>query len=509
MTEVSSAGAAPVIGGGAASNSSIVSGLDGLRQLIEKKQSELRSEGEPYNDAAKSSVESSSGSSTITSDNVILAIVGRHPKAYVRTDDGIQAYTAESFNGNVYKLEAELDKLDDGHFLSMANKSLSGQRMLINRGFARDLTIARGGVIYQDYLIKLNQGALRAAETMLSQAKLDRGQKPDNKSKVTKSGNSETKALKPTAKPSKSDEPAPMAANSSTNSSDELISKVLAVRKLTDGAKGKVTPQDAMRLFLLLGEASKDLLSEIFGTEPDECEAIMDSLRRARGIGEVDAAGKAPILIDDVAELSAGNTPEESMANFRAAVRVEDINETKLVYDLDELARVSIADSYMACLADYVRQTSNQRVRRLFDGGNKRVKVSRLLRVVSSDSRRPDYHDLVLFEQAVTICMMMRPQSVTVNPSAGYPFLQWQVRGTDNLKEDMLRFILTNYDWIDAILSESQKNSLTAQLSKLEFDEPNPARKALRLKLWQICRAPGASSVDEAPIASGQGRLGG
>lgn len=482
MTEASSKDvtAGPVIGGGAASNENIVNGLDGLRLLIERRQTNDRgakstSSGGTKKDTRSAKVDKANGAEAvklnITDDNTILAITGKRPQIYVIDDGKLRVYTSVSVNGEVEKLNAAVNRLDANQFLIRRNRSVAGQRMLINKDMTDELSVVDGGVVYRDYLLKLNNSATEVVKAMIAQ------------------------------RPKKMKLAQPKA------DATTLLNKVTAIKRITDqAAKSEATPRDAMELFLVIGQASSKVLRELLNLTDEQSASIIDSLRRMGGIGERAADGTYPILIKNASDLIDSDDPQRARASFCAAVHREEIDGTTVVYDLDEVSHIDWADEYVCAAADYARASRNPRIERLFSGEIKQVKISRILRTLSNDGGRANFADMQFFEEAVITDVLMKGM-VSLDPTDGCLWAGWQVAATDNLKESALRYLANNKEWLSAVLSADQLESLTRQIANIDFDKATDTQRNLQ----KVVSLQYAALVDamriEGDVADGQQQI--
>lgn len=494
MTEASSKGmtAGPVIGGGAASSKDIVDGLDGLRLLIERRQNEVKTNEQ---NVAQSSP-------TLTEKDTILAITGKRPKVYVLEDDKLRVYNSESVNGDTDKLNAAVNRLDFSKFLIRRNRAVAGQRMLVNKSMADELSIVSGGVVYRDYLLKLNTSATEVVKMMLAQQpkKMKATHGEAVPCKVDNEDSARSGAM--TQYNNKAE------ANTRSNSeAAALLDKVASIKKIVDRtAKSEVTPRDAMELFLVMGQASTKVLEDILDLNEEQADSIIDSLRRMGGIGERKADDAYPILISKIDKLVDSDDPRRSQVSFCAAVHREEISGVVIAYDLDEVSRIDWADEFVRCMADYVRASQNPRIRKLFTGDNKQVKLSRILKSLSADNERVDFPGLNRFNEIV-LANVLTKSMVSANPTDGFPWVSYQVIATDNLKENTLRYLITNVEWTSAVLSIEQLESLARQIANMPFDEPTEQRRNLQ----RAASLRYASVVDamqiESDIAGGQQKI--
>lgn len=256
--------------------------------------------------------------------------------------------------------------------------------------------------------------------------------------------------------------------------SKKLIETIAKVQQIaTKVAKSEqVDLEPMMEVFLLINEASVDVLVKLVGIEPEVAESVVDGLRRMYALGVRRDDGTYPILIKSVRELGddVSYTLQSTMDNYRSVVKVEDVRGKKLVYDLDEMALVIAADEYITCLANYCRLSRDVRLRQLFDEADDKVLASEVLQTVSADEDRNALNtaEYDLFHSCVTKYMLAAGW-VMGNPTDGYPWVQLNVEKTFGLDLDTMRYIQANLDWIKSIYTTNNLRSLRAQVVRLSM----------------------------------------
>lgn len=259
-----------------------------------------------------------------------------------------------------------------------------------------------------------------------------------------------------------------------------IVDKVIRIQELaTEAAAGKVDISAAMEVFLLVGEASPDLLVQLLHIDHAAAMDLVDQLRLMHAVGYKvnDDEVAYPILIDSLTELGkdVSYTLQSTEGNFHSVVDTANVRGKELYYDLDAVFAVQMADEYMHRVAEFCRITRSHRIGKLFSSTAKRVAVSDVLRVVSADDENGDVRgglagDMALFHDYVT-GGMLRGGWLISNPSDGYPWVQFQVDRTEKLATDTLRYIIVNAEWLVASYDAANTRSLIAQIERLDLTE--------------------------------------
>ena len=223
-----------------------------------------------------------------------------------------------------------------------------------------------------------------------------------------------------------------------------------------------------MEVILLVGKVSSAILADLLDTDEAAADDYIDRLRLMHALGYVRADGTYPILINKLSDLGkdVSYTLASEADNFRSVVHYEVVRGKKLVYDLDQVFMLKLADEYIQQVAEYCRATNSSDIKRLFDSATGEVKLSEVLQTISGD----DAHEALntseydLFHRYVTNYMIAAGW-VSPNPTDGFPWLQLQVANTNGLTIDTMRYISSNLSWISCIYTDDILLSLAKQLS--------------------------------------------
>ena len=223
-----------------------------------------------------------------------------------------------------------------------------------------------------------------------------------------------------------------------------------------------------MEVILLVGKVSSAILADLLDTDEAAADDYIDRLRLMHALGYVRADGTYPILINKLSDLGkdVSYTLASEADNFRSVVHYEVVRGKKLVYDLDQVFMLKLADEYIQQVAEYCRATNSSDIKRLFDSATGEVKLSEVLQTISGD----DAHEALntseydLFHRYVTKYMIAAGW-VSPNPTDGFPWLQLQVANTNGLTIDTMRYISSNLSWISCIYTDDILLSLAKQLS--------------------------------------------
>ncbi len=287
---------------------------------------------------------------------------------------------------------------------------------------------------------------------------------------------SDNQATKPTTNNTKPvQKPTADNKNSSDKETDTDVSaRVLKALKLAKQiAKDLNDNKDVkinriMEVILLVGKVSSAILADLLDTDEAAADDYIDRLRLMHALGYVRADGTYPILINKLSDLGkdVSYTLASEADNFRSVVHYEVVRGKKLVYDLDQVFMLKLADEYIQQVAEYCRATNSSDIKRLFDSATGEVKLSEVLQTISGD----DTHEALntseydLFHRYVTKYMIAAGW-VSPNPTDGFPWLQLQVASTNGLTIDTMRYISSNLSWISCIYTDDILLSLAKQLS--------------------------------------------
>ena len=252
----------------------------------------------------------------------------------------------------------------------------------------------------------------------------------------------------------------------------QLVDKISAVQKVAKRiVDGNLNPRDAMEVILTVGEASTDLLCRLLPVEAEKVESTMDQLRLMHALGYPNDDGTYPILIDSIDKLvtSADFDSEAQKRNYGSVVHSEKVGQSILVYDLDEMFMVKVADEFIEQLAAFCRATPSPRVKQLFRD-NDTVKASQVLQLVSDDDEGGlNVADYDLYHSYVTKYMLAADWLID-NPTDGYPWAQFQVKNTMGLTIDAIRYLVVNINWLVSIFKPEQLKSLLSQVNNLNLN---------------------------------------
>ncbi|MDO4271831.1 MAG: hypothetical protein Q4C83_02540 [Candidatus Saccharibacteria bacterium] len=288
----------------------------------------------------------------------------------------------------------------------------------------------------------------------------------------------------------------------------DLIDQVLRVQAIAKRvASDSMSPRDAMELFLILGKASASLLEQVLDLERDMAESLIDQLRRMHALDRQRSNGEYPILIKNISELGKdiSYTLQSQADNYRSAVHVEKVRGRKLIYDLDELFMVKVADEYMERLADFCRNSSDHRLSQLFSkDDHHEIRASEVLRAISADQELGGLNTVAYdeFHSHVTKYMLAAGWLIN-NPTDSFPWFQFQVDGTDGLKIDTLRYLAVNLEWIIPSYSAEALLSLAQQVERLELDDDR-RKGAVELKLAVVAKIKASLAENNPEIATDQ-----
>lgn len=289
---------------------------------------------------------------------------------------------------------------------------------------------------------------------------------------------------------------------------DLTIAKFGEIKKVADKMSQSqsrdeaISAVDLMQIFLLVGRASHRIATTLTDLDTATIQTLVSDLRLAGFLGAPLDDKTYPILVQKIDDLKP-RTSDFTQQQFDAAVRTEEVRGKTLVYDLDEVYLIDLADEYIARLAEYCRVSRSPRLRKLFADCDKTVTASQVLRTVSGDDETDglDVAEYELFHMHVTKYMLAAGWAIA-NPSDGFPWMQFQVSKTYGLTLDTLRYIMVNLDWIASIYNPLCLNSLAKQIQNL--DMPNILggtkylQKTLCTKLTD--RAAEVKKLDEAEL---------
>ena len=265
----------------------------------------------------------------------------------------------------------------------------------------------------------------------------------------------------------------------------DLVDKIVQIQQIKDqvGQLGVLDIHQAMEVFLLVGQASAQLLTKLTGLDGSLADAVIDNLRLMHALGSPNQDGDCPLLINSLDELGkdVGYTLQSEADNFRSVVHSEMLRGKKLVYDLDAVCMVKLADAYLTQVAKFCRVSHNDKLRKLFAPSEESVvKLSDVLRAISGgEGSQIAMEDFELFHRYVTKYMLVNNWLLD-NPSDGYPWLQFNAPGTMNLTIDTLRYLDNNVNWLTAWYGQSQVDSLIEQIKRLPISVDDASSSRLQ-----------------------------
>lgn len=496
-------------------NSSVAGGLQGLRELIRAQKTTTTTDGSNKNDDSKKLTRSrgrskSSGGSAdrmdlpfVADDIVYAEIIDKKGddsdvKLFVDSSDRLLIYTSRVYPGqeeeyrNAAKYMARTGK-------DMKRSMAGGVEILVNKS-AR-LTVDDEGILYDDrYRIvcaneKVSQ---RVAEIINDNDKQQLTAKEEKTVTNKNSGDGNSNHHN---------------GNSNNNNHNnfekfdqELIDKIIEVQKVASRTGGgRIEPRDLMKVFLTVRQASSSLAERLLKLDHETIDCLIDELRRMRALGPRQDDGTYPILIKDIKELGQNHEYklQSSADNFRSVVHTELIKGKEVYYDLDELSMVKIADEFMAQIGIFCRTSNSEQLAKLWALDSQRVSVSEVLRCLSADRglRGLNVGDYEQFNSYVTKYMLAAGW-LSANHSDGYPWMAFQVKKTDGLKADILRYIITNSEWIKATYRTENLSSLASQIGNLEFT--NSKFDAEKIRIQAIQAIGGVDLADASDEADGK-----
>ena len=256
----------------------------------------------------------------------------------------------------------------------------------------------------------------------------------------------------------------------------DVSGRILKALKLAKQAAKEIANGDnveishIMEIILLVGKVSSDALAELLSIDEATADDYIDQLRLMHALGFARADGTYPILISSLDELGkdVSYTLASEADNFRSVVHYEIVRGKKLVYDLDQVFMLKLADEYIQCVAEYCRAASSSDIEQLFDQATSEVRLSTVLQVVSGDKTHESLNtaEYDLFHRYVTKYMIAAGW-VSPNPTDGFPWVQLQVPGTNGLAVDTMRYISANLSWISCVYTDNIMLSLAKQLSEV------------------------------------------
>lgn len=296
--------------------------------------------------------------------------------------------------------------------------------------------------------------------------------------------------------------------NAQHSSLDDLtIAKFGEIKKIVDKmrqsqSRGEaISAEDLMQIFLLVGRASYLIAIILTDLDTTTIQMLISDLRSAGFLGAPLDDKTYPILVQKIGD-SKLRTGDFTRQQFDAAVRTEEVRGKTLVYDLDKVYLIDLADEYIARLAEYCRVSRSPRLRSLFAGCDKTVTASQVLRTVSGDDETSglDVAEYELFHMCVTKYMLAAGWAA--NPSDGFPGMQFQVFKTYGLTLDTLRYIMVNLDWIASIYNPLCLNGLAEQIQTLDIPNILGGTKYLQKTLYAelTARAAQIEKLDEAEL---------
>lgn len=268
-----------------------------------------------------------------------------------------------------------------------------------------------------------------------------------------------------------------------------VVKTVLDVHKIVKAAGDNPTLSDVVKTVLLLHQADGTVIKTLFGLDDARTAEIIDELRRMRALGGVQDDGSYRILIDSVKQLGkdAEYTLMSSADNYRAVVQKVPVRGRYLVYDLDELRTVQVAEEFTNAVANFCAASNSHLINHLFDNSVELdIPVSQVLQTISADEAAGGYNtgDYELFNAYVTRYMLAAGWMADDN---GYPWFMFDVDKTNGLVNDILKYLMVNLPWIKAIYSPEVIEIMLVNLTKLDVENSiNPEVEPLRDALCQM-----------------------
>ncbi|MDR0957381.1 MAG: ADP-ribosylglycohydrolase family protein [Candidatus Nomurabacteria bacterium] len=182
------------------------------------------------------------------------------------------------------------------------------------------------------------------------------------------------------------------------------------------------------------------------------------------------------------------NPPNEHCDNpkqyFCDAVDQFEINNKTVRYDLEVTQMIDAANEFMTVFQDYCKQTKNERVVELFKGDAKKtIRVSEILQALNGD-QTPFYFyngDMELFNKCVTKYML------SAGWLADFPMMIFKVNGIAMLRLEIAKFILANWNWIEALYNCSLFKKFARQYGEVSLKNSAPEERSLRRSLVRKC----------------------
>lgn len=525
----------------------VVGGLAGLREIMRMRQ-EMAASAEQSDDANKSKTSRSSRRrnrrKSVDTDNsgVTLPIESRQivygeivgqggrtddVKLFVNDGGALFIYTKSVFPGEedgYIKSASQL--LSDGSIFRMAK--VNSVQIFLNKSVA--LASADDCLTYLDkYRIDCHDGrALAVAKRLVEQKEASQKKQSittgqANAKDVGQERNAEVKIVELSKQAKnehdnsagdnrnrdKDDTSKTATDNTQQSSLDDLtIAKFGEIKKIADKMSQSqsrdeaISAIDLMQIFLLVGRASHRIATTLTDLDTATIQTLVSDLRLAGFLGAPLDDKTYPILVQKIDDLKP-RTSDFTRQQFDVAVRTEEVRGKTLVYDLDEVYLIDLADEYIARLAEYCRVSRSPRLRKLFADCDKTVTASQVLRTVSGDDETDglDVAEYELFHMHVTKYMLAAGWAIA-NPSDGFPWMQFQVSKTYGLTLDTLRYIMVNLDWIASIYNPLCLNSLAKQIQNLDMPNILGGTKYLQKTLYAKLtdRAAEVKKLDEAEL---------
>lgn len=522
MSEETTTNSVPVADGTVHQDSSNA-GLAGLRELIRAKQERISQQLIANNiDAAKSN--NGENSSDINAQQNQLDWQNNDKQAKEEQDkaplrlpfagkdiiygeilpgkEDVTAYVYQEGKLLVYKAQVYAERADDyvkivrrmlkntKNFASLASSN-GKTKVFINKN--AEIGLANEDISYRDeYKIVSGSSEAHNLAYQLVKSILE--------------GNSESNSAKPVASKQKEDKidieaPADQSGDtkkakiieqpeSSNKDSKQLIENITRIKEIIESAQQDyLTPKQAMEVFLIVGQASTKVLTQLIGVDNMVAELLIDEARRQHALGSPRADKTYPILIDNIDKIynldGANLDLDKRERDFQMAVKRMKVRGKIISYDLDEVMMVKLADQYIEAVANFVNDSNCSSLGKLWNSTeDEQIKLSKVLQVLSDDGAELARNQLEMhkFQQFVTEPILLAGW-LTANPVNGYPWLEWQVDHTDNLKMNSLRWLLTNFDWLICQFEPIEIEALQAMVTNLRFDKITDVAERLRNQL--------------------------
>lgn len=263
-------------------------------------------------------------------------------------------------------------------------------------------------------------------------------------------------------------------------SSLSMADRIVKVQEIIKVSGSDPTSEQAGQIIILLGEASIGLLQKVLEIDHVKAETLIDSLRLKRVLGAPDDDGHYSIAISNIDEVAKMVNDSEN-GDFDSLIKQINLGQNKLVYDLNNIGSVLVAEEFMDLLAHYTKATDNEKIKKLLSDESKPISASGLMELVGHGlDHGLDNIDFMRFHLCVTKNLLMNNRFDYIIPilsGAG---------GASSLRADVARYIISNFDWISANnqpiqLTKYIKNYKSIDSKDLLNNEPDLINKICNL----------------------------